>query len=131
MRRRFELRCDDAFLAAIDDWRGRQRPILSQAAAIRLLALRGAAADQFLEVVLRETDAALSRMTDHDAEIIAEKYERWKDVVVQSLDHAAQADLPSRSSAAAPVAAAAPGPSAAPERRDQDTFAPRRRRVTR
>jgi len=126
--RRFELRCTAAFLAAIDDWRVLRRPILSQAEAIRRLALRGIAVDRYLEVILRESDAELNPARQSGSEMISEKYGRWQAVVVQSLDHAACADLTARASAASSLA---PVATATPETPDQDTSAPKRRRATR
>jgi hypothetical protein len=36
-RRTFQMRTDDGFMEVVDDWRARQRPILSRAEAIHLL----------------------------------------------------------------------------------------------
>jgi hypothetical protein len=35
--RTFQMRTDDGFMEAVDDWRARQRPILSRAEAIQRL----------------------------------------------------------------------------------------------
>jgi hypothetical protein len=43
---RLDMRVERRFLASIDDWRARQRPILTRSEAIRALVFRALASDR-------------------------------------------------------------------------------------
>jgi hypothetical protein len=124
--RRLEIRCSEEFLAGIDDWRASQRPVPSLAAAIRKLALRGAAVDEYLHVILKTSVEDLIRSGLFESEMVPETYARWKRVVAQSLDQAAKASGDLREGA--PDRAALNAGAPAPETPAPYRFAPKRRR---
>lgn len=111
-----QVRCNEAFLANLDEWRATQRPIPSRSEAIRRFAQRGAALDRFLPVILRESAAELLNAGVVSPASAAEIYARWSEVLVQSLDH---------------VATATGAPDQARETPAPDKSAPTRRRAIR
>ncbi len=92
MERVFNFRYDDAFMAVIEDWRAQQRPVPSKAEAIRRLVSRGAALDNYLELILEKSITDLVSR-GYVAKKDPETYRRLKQVVMDSLDQAARVDL--------------------------------------
>lgn len=111
-----QVRCTERFLADLDEWRATLRPIPSRSEAIRRAAMRGAALDRFLPVILRESARELVNAGVVCATTEPETYVRWSRVLIQSLDHAA---------------AEGGAPDQAQETLAPDTAAPRRRQEIR
>ena len=92
MEKVFNFRYDDAFMAVIEDWRAQQRPVPSKAEAIRRLVSRGAALDNYLELILENSITDLVSR-GYVVKKDPETYKRLKQVVIDSLDQAARVDL--------------------------------------
>lgn len=88
--RRFYIRCDENFLTEIDEWRKSRRPIPSRGAAIRELASRGSAAETCLPAILSSAMHRLAANRPQDYINSPDAIERLKEVVVRTLDFAAQ-----------------------------------------
>lgn len=129
--RRFNFRCEDSFLAEIDDWRAKQRPVPSQSEAIRLLARRGAALENYLAVILKNSlrDLISAGVFSDPAE--PEIYTRFQSVVAQSLDHAARLHQLDRETRSEPPSDDANDHNEALEKLVQDKFAPKLRQYSR
>ncbi|MCW2242319.1 hypothetical protein [Azospirillum canadense] len=54
MAERFEMRCDEAFAARIDEWRAARRPIPNRSAAVRHLVEMGLCYDEEAVPLLRK-----------------------------------------------------------------------------
>lgn len=128
-RRRFNFRCDQSFLDAIDDWRTTQRPVPSQSEAIRMLALRGATLDSHLSVILENSLSDLISAGVFAGEPGPEIYERFQNVVTMSLDQIALMQQQDRQTAAGEPTSDALH--AAPEKHSQDRDGPTSRRYSR
>lgn len=130
MERVFNFRYDDAFMGVIEDWRAQQRPVPSKAEAIRRLVSRGAALDNYLELILEKS---ITDLVSHGyvAKKDPETYKRLKQVVIDSLDQAARVDLQQvqdqKETPKTPVRALRESP----ETPAQDSTAPKQRRYSR
>jgi len=87
---RFSIRHDGAFMADIEGWRSKQRPIPSRAEAMRLLVYRGLAVEDYLGVVLRQSANSLAEAGVIGPEAKPEIYERFQRFIVSNLDLAAR-----------------------------------------
>jgi hypothetical protein len=87
--KRFNFRCDQAFLDAIDNWRVKQRPIPSQSEAIRILALRGTALDNYFPTILQKSLEELIPAGFFSNGADQEIYERLHSVLTLTLDKVA------------------------------------------
>ncbi len=83
---RFEMRCNRTLTDAIDKWRSGQRPIPSRAEAIRMLVSRAIITENLLGLILFESGRELSAANRIGPETSLEIYERWAQVIRQSLD---------------------------------------------
>ena len=130
MERVFNFRYDDAFMEVIEEWRAQQRPVLSKAEAIRRLAMRGAALDNYLALILEKTITDLSS-AGYVLKKDPETYERFQQVVIDSLDQAARLDLQQAQDRETDSKAPFQALQESLETRAQDSTGPKRRRYSR
>ncbi len=129
--RRFNFRCDQAFLDAVDRWRAKQPRIPSQSEAIRVLAQRGAAFDNYFPTILKNSIFELISAGFFSESPEPEIYERFHAVVTASLDKAADLEKIPRQTRDSSKNAPGDAGHAAPETPAQDISAPKMQRYSR